>query len=267
MDQPYYGHVPDTPDAPQSAEADVPGRYRVDELARLAATTVRNVRAYQDRGLLPPPQRVGRVGWYSDAHLARLRLIGELLSRGYTLANIGELIEGWIGGRDITEVLGLEAALIAPWGERESELLTRAELEHLFGSDAGLVEEALQRGLLSSDAEGRYRIDRRLLEAAAILVQAGVPAGTLIELGSEIRIAADGIARRYVETISNHVVGDAAAPRAPEDLRRLADLVNRLRPLATGVVAAALSEALERRIGAEVGVHLARSIDSGSAVG
>jgi DNA-binding transcriptional MerR regulator len=29
--------------------------YRIDELAREAGTTVRNVRAYQERGLLAPP--------------------------------------------------------------------------------------------------------------------------------------------------------------------------------------------------------------------
>ena len=63
--------------------------YRIDELARLADTTVRNVRVYQDRGLLAPPRRQGRVGIYSEAHLARLRLIGQLLRRGYTFANIG----------------------------------------------------------------------------------------------------------------------------------------------------------------------------------
>ena len=59
--------------------------YRIDELARVAGATVRNIRVYQDRGLLPPPRRDGRVGLYTDAHLARLRLIGQLLKRGYTM--------------------------------------------------------------------------------------------------------------------------------------------------------------------------------------
>ncbi|MGZ6833811.1 MAG: MerR family transcriptional regulator, partial [Mycobacteriaceae bacterium] len=65
--------------------------YRIDDLARLAGTTVRNVRVYQDRGLLPGPRKQGRTGWYSESHLARLKLIGRLLDRGYTFATIGEL--------------------------------------------------------------------------------------------------------------------------------------------------------------------------------
>jgi len=83
--------------------------YRIDELARLAGTTVRNVRAYQDRGLLPPPRRSGRVGLYTRQHLARLELITRLLERGYTLANIGELISAWEAGTDVAGLLGLEA--------------------------------------------------------------------------------------------------------------------------------------------------------------
>lgn len=81
--------------------------YSVDELARAAGSSVRNVRAYQDRGLLPPPERRGRVGVYFDSHLKRLRLINQLLERGYSSANIKELLEAWEQGRDLDHVLGL----------------------------------------------------------------------------------------------------------------------------------------------------------------
>jgi DNA-binding transcriptional MerR regulator len=80
--------------------------YRVSELARAADTTVRNVRVYQDRGLLPPPRRQGRIGLYSEEHLARLKLIGRLLGRGYTFATIGELFSAWHSGQDLADSLG-----------------------------------------------------------------------------------------------------------------------------------------------------------------
>src|SRR5215469_3709712 len=85
--------------------------YRIDELARAAGTTVRNVRAYQDRGLLPPPRRHGRVGLYSEVHLARLRLLGQLLDRGFTMNNIRDLLAAWESGQNVADLLGLEAAL------------------------------------------------------------------------------------------------------------------------------------------------------------
>ena len=65
--------------------------YRIAELARQAGITVRTLRYYRERRLLPPPRREGRIGWYSQAHLDRLRVIGQLLDRGHTLGGIGEL--------------------------------------------------------------------------------------------------------------------------------------------------------------------------------
>src|SRR5437763_16581390 len=135
--------------------------YRIDELAREAGTTVRNVRAYQDRGLLPPPRRSGRVGLYTDAHLARLRLIGQLLERGYTLANIAELVSAWERGQDIGELLGLDAALVQPWSDEVPGSITAAELNELFGDDPDALRQAVNLGLLEREEDGdRFRVPR-----------------------------------------------------------------------------------------------------------
>ncbi|MDQ2797612.1 MAG: MerR family transcriptional regulator, partial [Actinomycetota bacterium] len=56
--------------------------YRIDDLARAAGTTVRNVRAYQERGLLHAPARVGRTAIFDDTHLTRLKMITSMLDRG-----------------------------------------------------------------------------------------------------------------------------------------------------------------------------------------
>ena len=93
--------------------------YSIDELARAANTTVRNVRAYQDRGLVPPPERRGRVGVYGETHLSRLRIIGQLLARGYTLVSIADLIGAWESGSDLGGLLGLESAVSSPWGDEQ----------------------------------------------------------------------------------------------------------------------------------------------------
>ena len=66
--------------------------YSIDELARASGTTSRNIRAYQEKGILPPPKLRGRKGIYSNAHYSRLRLVSDLLERGYTLSTIADLL-------------------------------------------------------------------------------------------------------------------------------------------------------------------------------
>ncbi|MGE8489571.1 MAG: MerR family transcriptional regulator, partial [Paraburkholderia nemoris] len=103
-------------DAPRVPASATPrNEYTVDELARVSDTTVRNVRAYQDRGLLEPPEKRGRVGVYDDTHVSRLKLINHLLTRGYTLANIQDLIMAVDEGHDLRSILGLETAIGSRW--------------------------------------------------------------------------------------------------------------------------------------------------------
>ncbi len=73
---------------------------RVEELATTAGVPVDTIRYYQGRGLVPPPQRKGRVGWYGTEHLARLARIRELAAHGLTLATIGRLLSGELDAAD-----------------------------------------------------------------------------------------------------------------------------------------------------------------------
>ncbi|MGB3372341.1 MAG: MerR family transcriptional regulator, partial [Rhodococcus sp. (in: high G+C Gram-positive bacteria)] len=93
--------------------------YRIDDLAHAAGTTTRNVRAYRERGLLPPPEKRGRIGIYDDVHLSRLRLIDVRLQRGFTTSHISDFITGWENGKDLAEVLGLQNAVTEQWSNDE----------------------------------------------------------------------------------------------------------------------------------------------------
>jgi len=66
--------------------ARTPRQYTLPDLAAAAEMTVRNVRSYQTRGLIPSPQRQGRRSVYSDDHLRRLQEIREARARGATLS-------------------------------------------------------------------------------------------------------------------------------------------------------------------------------------
>jgi DNA-binding transcriptional MerR regulator len=232
--------------------------YRIDELAREAGTTVRNVRAYQDRGLLPPPRRVGRVGVYTEAHLVRLRLIGELLRRGYGLGNIAELLSAWERGRDLGDVLGLELAVAGPWSDEAPVHLTADELAAMFdGADAGeAVELATAAGFLEPEGAGFRVTSMRELQAAAELFAAGVPLEAVVGLGRELRQQMDVVAASFVELVSTHVF-DTVEKLTDAEVPRLAEVVQRLRPLAEVVVDVELARGMERHAQARLGERLA----------
>jgi DNA-binding transcriptional MerR regulator len=243
--------------------------YRIDELARLAGTTVRNIRAYQDRGLIPPPRREGRVGLYSEAHLARLRLIGQMLGRGYSLANIGELLAAWEGGQELGDLLGLEAALTEPWAQHHPIGVSLEELADLFGvgddleAAANVLSVALEEGLLRAEGDGYVADNPGLLRVGAELVAAGVPASAVLErrraLGAELDVVAAG----FVDLVADHVFAPLGEPIAASEVPRLADLVRRLRPLAGEAVAIELAEAMDRQVQARLSEFMTRILEHG----
>src|SRR5436305_5357095 len=125
----------------------------IDELARAAGTTVRNVRVYQDRGLLAPPERRGRLGLYGPDHLRRLRLVLRMLGRGYPLAAIRELIEAWEDERDIASVLGLEEVITAPYQTAGPRRLPAARFRALLGGYEVAAARSVETDLAVRDGE------------------------------------------------------------------------------------------------------------------
>ena len=224
--------------------------YRIDELARLASTTVRNVRVYQDRGLLAPPRRAGRVGIYTDAHLARLRLIGQLLKRGYTFANIGELLTVWGRGGNLAEVLDLESAIGHPWSDEVPAYITAGDLEEMFGAD--LTPENLARatalGLIEPDG-ARFRVPSpKLLGAGRELTSVGMVRGHV-----------DAAAGELAATVTSHVLATHVREGILHgaDVPEVAAITRRLRPLAQTAVDAMLAQAMSRHVQEALGDHFA----------
>lgn len=204
--------------------------YRMEELARLAGITVRTLRFYRERKLIPPPRREGRIAWYDDHHLARLRTIAALLERGHTLTGIAELAEALDHGRDVADVLG-----VAPPTEEEPVRLTPEELAARFEGEVTPenLAAALELGYLGTDGDEIVHISRRLLDVSSELVREGIPLGEVLAAGKRVREHVDDLAEMFADLILRH----ATEP----DLHRL-------RPLARSVVEAELSLALDRRL-------------------
>ncbi|MFC8432131.1 MerR family transcriptional regulator [Streptomyces sp. NPDC057253] len=201
----------------------------MEELARLAGITVRTLRFYRERKLIPPPRREGRIAWYDDHHLARLRTIAALLERGHTLTGIAELAEALDHGRDVADVLG-----VAP-SEEEPVRLTPEELAARFEGEvtAENLAAALDLGYLGTDGDEIVHISRRLLDVSSALVREGIPLAEVLTAGKQVREHVDALAEMFADLVLRHATEN--------DLHRL-------RPLARSVVEAELSLALDRRL-------------------
>lgn len=231
-----------------ASEASTAAEYTVDELARAAQTTVRNVRAYQDRGLLPPPERRGRVGIYGAEHLARLRLIGQLLERGYSIASIRELFDAWAQGRDLAHVLGLDQAIRGPGEPEQPGRLEFAELQAIFGDglDDALIDRAQAMGLLQFAGDHLRVPSPRLFAAGVELYRAGIPLPALLDELESIQRHVEQVSTGIVQMIVGHLVNpllQSSLPRA-DQLEGLSAQLLQLRPLVEQVVEAELARGL-----------------------
>ncbi|MCZ0988195.1 MerR family transcriptional regulator [Streptomyces diastatochromogenes] len=248
-------------------EPPAPKTYRIEDLAHHTHTTVRTIRAYQDKGLLPRPERQGRANLYSDAHLTRLHQITHLLARGYTLASIRELLDAWDTGRGLGGVLGLVTEVEGPWTDEEPTRITRTELNARFGGtpDEDAVTEAVELGVLeplADDPDTFLVPSPQELSVAAELHAAGVPLSAISGHLRELRGQMEHIAARFLEFTTEYVFArylDDPTHRTDAHAAEAASLVRRLRPLAQQTVDAELARAmrafavqhLRTRLGAE----------------
>ncbi|MEU9483132.1 MerR family transcriptional regulator [Streptomyces decoyicus] len=224
--------------------------YRIEDLAHLSGATVRTIRAYQDRGLLPRPERRGRANVYGETHLTRLRQIADLLDRGYTLASIKELLAAWDAGLDLGGVLGLVAEIDGPWTDEEASRISRPDLDAAFGgtSDEEAIAEAVELGVLERiPGKGdEYLVPSpQELAVAAELHSAGVPLLAISGHLRELRGQVEHIASRFLDFTTEHVFQPFLDhPPTDAEAAEAAALVRRLRPLAQQTIDAELARAM-----------------------
>lgn len=257
------GHV-GTPDArsgdlPTGPDG-LPATYRIDDLARVSGVTVRNIRAYQERGLLPPPRRQGRTALFDDAHLARLGVISSMLERGYTAANILEMLNAWEHGRGLGEVLGLEGVLV-PARVDAPVVVTLAEARRLCGGQDDL-ELLLAAGLVERSGRRTRVLRPQLLEAFAEMRAHGMTTATLVAIHAEVEPASRHIASVLVGAAAEHLAPRLAGDDPPTvaDVAALVELLTRFRTLAMSAVTATLAIPVEQAIQALLADYVAAAV-------
>ncbi|MDX1496212.1 MAG: MerR family transcriptional regulator [Salinisphaeraceae bacterium] len=225
----------------------------IEELSFRSGVTTRNIRAYQSRGLLLPPETQAgtRAAFYHADHLARLKLIDRLQQRGFSLAGIADLLDAWESGHSLEQVLGMEAA-VAEDTPDNSQLVEEETLKAMIPPDMDEKDLlARLRGLGLISREGRqYRVrDPQLLALGIDAHAAGIPFDKLVEEFENLQADAHAIARRFVAMYNEHIWLPYMEAGMPSDqLGDMIDRMKRLRRLAVGIAEPLMSQAMADEI-------------------
>ena len=220
---------------PQERAAPAPPHdLTIEQLAAEVGMSVRNIRNHHSRGLLAPPEVRARVGYYNADHVARLRLIQDLQADGFNLAAIERLLSGpeGLAGR----LLGLRAAVTAPFDPETPEVLTRKELEQRFGeADAKDLERVRRLRVLVPLGEDRFEVTSPALLAAAEQVMAlGISLHTTLGLVERVSRNCDSISRSFTKLFLKELWEPFERDGQPEERwDELIEAVDSLRPLAS----------------------------------
>lgn len=239
--------------------------YTIDELARAAGTTVRSLRVYHERGVLPPPQVKGRTGFYGQDHLNRVRTISRLLDRGIKLNGIKELLNAWDRGDDLGDILGVsgaapeetpevaEAGVVSTGTPEMPETIAATDLEQRYGSVPNGLARIVAAGLYEPVDASTYRpADRQLIRAAEQLAAAGVSDDEILTELERLRIDCDRIARRFVDLFERTAWQSyQRSPRSRSDLAELTARLHLLRALPGRASAELVNRFVARHIESE----------------
>jgi DNA-binding transcriptional MerR regulator len=225
----------------------------IGELARRTGMTVRNIRAHQTRGLLPPPEVRGRTGYYGEEHVARIALTREMQADGLNLEAIRRLLES-SDGSGSSEILDFTRALRAPYEDEAPEIVDSVEMANMWGVDPDpkLIQRAERLGIIRELPEGHYEIiSPRLQRAGVELARLGIGPEAALDTVEKLRGHAEGVARTFVDLFVEEVWEPFdAAGRPEEGWPKVREALERLRPLAAGGLLAifqmAMSEASEK---------------------
>jgi len=223
--------------------------YRVEALAAAAGVRVDTVRFYQSRGLLPKPGRRGRAAIYEAGHLQRLRRIRSLVEQGFSLAQIGRVLDGEPGGSAGDPVL---AALAAEGGGPRT--YSRAELAAEVGIPEALIQAVEAAGLgepLEVDGEPRFvEADLEMARAALAILGAGFPLDVLLGLSTRHASHVREVADAAIDLFDDHI------RRGEDEDEVITQAFHQLLPQITRLVAlhfqrTLVNRALERLAGSE----------------
>lgn len=253
----------------RSGQGDVDS-LTVDQLAARAGVTVRTVRFYSTRGLLPPPI-IGprRVGRYGPDHLSRLALIEELQNQGMTLSAIERYIQRLPDDMDPHD-LAIHRAMVASWMPDTVDEATREELERRVGRE--LTDDDLERlkamsVLESTDDPALFHIDPALLHLGVRLLDMPLSQETILAAREAMLEHARSAARELSRLFKDEVWLPYRKREAdPEQVERMKSLSAHMQPMVVQALMTAFQRSLKEELrGAFPKEHPPQSAESGGS--
>jgi DNA-binding transcriptional MerR regulator len=228
----------------------------IDQLAERSGISVRTIRFYATRGLLPPPQLRGRTGLYGPDHLARLELVSELSALGFSLAAIEQHMQRLPPSAGAAE-LALLRALLTPWVPEQIEDVDHAELERRAGRSLapGDVDALEGVGVVGRLPDGRVRLHGPSnLSSGLAVLDSGLPVEMWLQAHSIIEKHTAALAEDLMAMFQREVLQPYRdRGRPPEERIRLAAALTRLKPLTVRGVVTAFGRAVNRTIREQMG--------------
>ena len=223
----------------------------IDDLAREVGLSVRNVRSHQARGLLPPPEVRGRIGYYGPEHINRVRLIQELQAEGMKLSGIKRLLRESAGRGD--GLLRVKQAADAPEEAESPEVISAEELAERLAVGVGgdrLVAKAVKLDLLVPLGEGLFEVPSpKLLAVAEELVRHGISVRAALGLVEDLRRHSRSVSQRFVKLFIDEVWRPFVDEGMPdEQWGDIADSMEAARPLAAEAVLAVFRQTLNDEV-------------------
>jgi DNA-binding transcriptional MerR regulator len=217
------------------------GKMTIGELARRTGMTIRNIRAHQTRGLLPPPEVHGRTGFYNEDHVARIELTREMQAEGLNLEAIRRVMESSEGSS--REMVDFARAIRAPFEDETPEIFDEAELAASWGVeqfDRKLLQRGEKLGIMRQLPEGKIEvISPSLQRAGTALVELGVSPQAAVDTAAELRRSSEAVARTFVDLFVQEIWEPFdKAGRPEEDWPKVREALDRMRPLASDALLA-----------------------------
>ena len=230
--------------APELVEPIAAPEYSIDTLAAHTGVPSRTIRFYQSKGALQKPEIRGRKAFYVDAHVERLELIGQLKDRGLRIRAIRDLVSRFEAGELVlSEWLGLQDTLVAPWSNDGPSLLSEADLGKLIGPlPHGKLSELVRLKLVERKEDKFLVSNPQRLQTLIQLEEQGIAVSVSAAAVDRSRKHTAKLAKELTSLFESHA-GEGFGGAEPTELNQA---IEAWREQGPGLVAGVFAEEMRR---------------------